>query len=521
MGDKCIEVLTRKRGLLLGVTFLMILALNLFSLMRYPPPFVDEAWNVSRAWAYLNTGQNYSSMDYDFIQQYPGYWRYYPLIPTWMFSLSFVAGPSLSAARFVSLLFGMVLLVAMYVIGRHLGGWIVGFASVILTASSLPFIYSSHLARPDIMMTACGFWAIAFSLNRQVRFWWVNLLGGLCGFVAFEIHPNGLVFVFALAVIYIEPLLENGRAIKLLLQNRCLLGFLAGCVFGLIMYLGFHLFPNYSSFFAVQRTLFSVSHTPPILTFDLLILLRSFVDMGQMLSAVFPIIWILFAYAFIYLFIRPCPGSGLILRLNVAVLIGTILWVRNKMTYYAILVTPALEIMLVMAILNILRKPWRRQLGFYIERVLVIGLVIAHLLVGGLTFVPNYGADYQRVLDQISKLVAPNERILGVQTYWFGLYSHEYDSWEELAYYQWSHPGVNLEETLTIFRPDIFILDGHLERFLSDDIENVALLQSLHLSRRELALIFEKRGELLLDLNGGTSHGRVRVYRLHWSDVEH
>ena len=56
------------------VGFLFILILHFWSLMRYPAPFVDEAWLTSRAWAFLHTGHQLGSLDMGVAENLPGGW---------------------------------------------------------------------------------------------------------------------------------------------------------------------------------------------------------------------------------------------------------------------------------------------------------------------------------------------------------------------------------------------------------------------------------------------------------------
>jgi len=95
--------------------------LHLFTLMRTPGVFVDEAWNANRAWALIHTGRAFVSLDSGVFEHYDGYWTFFPWLGTWLQSLSLRAfGPTLFAVRMASLVFGLVLLVAIYAIATRL-----------------------------------------------------------------------------------------------------------------------------------------------------------------------------------------------------------------------------------------------------------------------------------------------------------------------------------------------------------------------------------------------------------------
>src|SRR5687767_5036043 len=69
----------RELVLLIGAS---ILGVHIYSLLRYPPPFVDEAWAANRSWALLTEGVAFGGLDAGVFQRFTGYWTYFPVIPT-------------------------------------------------------------------------------------------------------------------------------------------------------------------------------------------------------------------------------------------------------------------------------------------------------------------------------------------------------------------------------------------------------------------------------------------------------
>ena len=53
-------------------------ALHIWTLLRFPAPFVDEVWQMSRAWSFLQTGKTFGMLDAGVPEQYPGYWTFLP-----------------------------------------------------------------------------------------------------------------------------------------------------------------------------------------------------------------------------------------------------------------------------------------------------------------------------------------------------------------------------------------------------------------------------------------------------------
>ena len=59
-------------ALLCGLT-----GLHLWSLLRFPQPFVDEGWYASRAWGLLHSGWAYGSVDEGGFENFPHYERFF------------------------------------------------------------------------------------------------------------------------------------------------------------------------------------------------------------------------------------------------------------------------------------------------------------------------------------------------------------------------------------------------------------------------------------------------------------
>jgi 4-amino-4-deoxy-L-arabinose transferase-like glycosyltransferase len=133
---------SKKACLVLAGLFTAITAFHLWSLLRYPAPFVDEAWNAGRAWELPRTGRAFGTMDLGVIEQFDGYWTFFPWLPAWLQSLALRLSdtPSIYALRTVSLAFGLILLVAMYSVGSRLGRRSHGLLCILLLSVSGPFL---------------------------------------------------------------------------------------------------------------------------------------------------------------------------------------------------------------------------------------------------------------------------------------------------------------------------------------------------------------------------------------------
>lgn len=93
-----------------------IAAFNLWTLLKTPAPFVGEAWGASRAVGLLQTGHPFGVLDSGVFERYPGYWTTFPWLGTFIHAVAIRALGLSQSIRLVSLAFGLLLLVEVYVL---------------------------------------------------------------------------------------------------------------------------------------------------------------------------------------------------------------------------------------------------------------------------------------------------------------------------------------------------------------------------------------------------------------------
>ena len=334
---------SRRSSVLAAAAILISLgALHAWSLLRFPAPFVDEAWIASRGWALVTRGEMTGTLDRGVIDQFPQGWSFFPVLPTLVDAcvMALAGAPSILALRLVSLAGGAALAYAMWSIARHLVGCGAAWLAVVLLTLSSPFVYSSHLARSDVLAAAMGYGGVALFLAAGHQRAWLAGLGGLSASLALDMHPFAIVIAAALPVLAVT---EFGASLHRFAVCRAML---AGLAAGAVFWAGVHVWPDAQGYLTLTRVFFGPTHPPSSFRewlngpFDTLLLLWD-----SYLVALPPVLWAVVSLA------RSTRHADRMLAILAAcVFVAFSLLVRNKLHYYAILITPAFSLCLAAAI---------------------------------------------------------------------------------------------------------------------------------------------------------------------------
>ena len=486
--------------------------LHLWSLLRFPAPFVDEAWLASRAWGYLQTGRCFGPLDIGIFDYLKGYWTFLPCVPTWLQSVALrLAGtPSLLAIRLVSLFFGVILLLAVYWIGDLTGGRRLGILCLVIVGFSYAFFYSAHLARYDVIAATLGYLSMAIYLNeRQKRRWWVGLLTGLLLGIAFEIHPNSAIFIPGLILVAVWDQRWG------ILRSAQFYGFITGGLLGMGLYIALHIIPFRQTYLEFNQYSFNVTHSPPLFTLNLSIILQSVAEMGSFLAVIMLLMFPVFIFGFIFLIKRRTSGDITLLILSSTLIADFILLVRLKPGYYAIYIAPILLIVAANYLLHIQDTPWSGHWADYLGRI-AWGLVFVSFGLNLFMLRQNSYTSYAANQNRINSLAEIGDIVLGPQIYWFGLTSNKYLYMEQIAYYRHYHPQETLENALRHYHPSIFIEDNHLRGYVKGStMDESSLFGYLSVSLPELERVLASHARLVAEFDGGY-FGNTRVYRFDW-----
>jgi 4-amino-4-deoxy-L-arabinose transferase-like glycosyltransferase len=504
----------------LVILLLIVTTFHFFTLSRAPAPHVDEAWNASRAWGFIQTGRNFGPLDAGVFDRYDGYWTFFPTLVTWIYSLGIrMLGPTLLSVRITSLIFGLILLLAVYSITDYLYGQKVGLLSVFLVALSNSFLFSAHLGRQDIIVAAIAYCAFALYItDKDLSYSYRSVLTGLAASLAFEVHPPiGLIVAPAIGLLYI---LDFGFSF---VRIKRFLGFISGVMIGFAFYAILHIIP-YPQTYITLATILTPWRMPPVLTLDPTLWLKSLMDL-ILLIIQFERLWLpILTFAIVTLLLRRLKSDIRLLKLIIVVCATLIMLIRFKLSFYAIIITPLASILIasVLPILGHFLKSkttnldnfWRIGLGISLALVFCyIGFAIAFDLSPILI---NHESDFEEVVTSIHQLIPEGSIVMGPQTYWFGMVGQPYYTWEQLVFYQRYAPGTTLENAFAQFRPQFFILDKHLESFIANDVSDLSEYhQFLFISNEELQRFLNSRASLISVLNTVT-FGSILVYRISW-----
>ena len=442
------------------LAFLVLILFHFFSLLRYPEIHVDEAWLVSRALGFIETGKQFGNLDSGLVETFPGYWVTNQWLITFLQSIAlrwkFV--PDLIAARSASLFMGFLLLIINYFIGFHFGGKKFANWSTFLLGISQTFTYTSHMARYDIYAAVFGYFALAiFLFKPKMRFF-----SGFLATIALDIHLNSIAFIILL---YILLIYESKWKFW---KNKSLINLSMGVIVGITIYSLIHFIPYFQTYFTLNQIFFSSSHSPPFSTLDLTGLWLSIIDSLKLFFAISSSYSILIIFAGL-LFIKNKSDINItILVINITLWVVVILIFPLKSVFYSILIAPPFFWFITNYLITIFENKEQNILRNAYHSV-VIGIVISAIILGIFPIKENSYLKFNQSLSQLSQLIQKEDRILGTQSYWFGFPQNQYYSWEVIFFYSRFFPGSSLIEAFEYFQPDILIIDRRTKNYITNE----------------------------------------------------
>jgi 4-amino-4-deoxy-L-arabinose transferase-like glycosyltransferase len=492
----------------LVLTFIAVL--NLLTLMRTPPPFWDEAWFASRAMAQVQTGFGFGTLDSGILSKYDGYWTVLSWLLAFIQSIPIrLFGPDLFYLRLESLIFGIAVLAVLYAIVKKLYNARAALLTIVVGALSLPFIYSSHLARPDIIIVLCGFGAVALYLyDRSSKLTFNSIFSGLLIGFALDIHPNISIFGPVMLGLY---LLDYGWRT---FRTGRFWGFALGVSAGLVFYITIHILPYPHTYVELNHILSSLAHTPPILMPDPQVWLWTLRDTFWLIGA---LQWPLILGAIVLLARRHTHSDKRLLIISL-VLVGSFATIiLNRPIHYAILIAPAVWMPIGVMLDYLLRQPWRRTPWVYARTVIVLSLLLTSMMYAVAPMRDNPAQDWQTTLDYVRQTLPPGSKAIGQQNWWFARPYDPYLSWEQLVYHRRYAPGSTLEDAFRDLNPQYLVMDRTTEAYLKDELNIFDTHYfSSYVLRSEMETFMESYCRLVSTVTT-PAFGEVRIYKIEWS----
>jgi hypothetical protein len=147
-----------------------------------------------------------------------------------------------------------------FLAGRRLYGPTTGYVAVLFLAVSQPWLVSSHIIRPDIVVATlvmAGLYCALRGLQDGGRPW--HLLAGLCLGLSFDVHPNTLAFMPMVGLCYVSR--YGWRAVR----SRDAWLYVAGIGIGALYYIAIRIAPDPMHFMEAFRYWIGVDKRPPAL----------------------------------------------------------------------------------------------------------------------------------------------------------------------------------------------------------------------------------------------------------------
>lgn len=481
----------------------LIAGVHALTLLRYPPPFVDEAWFGNRSWALITTGSPVGTLDHGVVDRTPEGRHFFPLLPVVFVSLPLliVGEPSLWALRVPSVLAGAALCWSTWALVSTFFTRSTACLAVALLAMSPSFFYSAHLARPDILAAAVGYAGVALVARAaQSRHIAKAGFGGfLCG-VATEFHPFALVITISALTLG----LDISRVA--VMRTRFTAGVLAGVLAGLAVYPLLHIAPSPSTYWHLNAVIYGPTHTPSLAG-----VIASLPTLVELVSWGFYSAPLVLVVATVVLWLSGRTAHRAIVGMTIATTLSMALLVRNKHPYYAILMTPALAV-LVASALSVATAGARSRHARWASRLALAFFVVVGTIPTARVVAVDGSAAFRDTTSRLATSLPGGSSVIGSQTYWLALSDRQYYSWEQLIYLQRLCHGMTLSDVLGEMVTEYLVRDDHFDRFVTDHERDAGYGRHLRLPRVEFET-WVSAHMTLVDEFEAPVYGRVRVYQ--------
>lgn len=498
------------------VILFSLFVFHILTLTTAPQPFVDEGLSASRAASYKLNQTPIGELDRRTIELQSGTGADRSIGPYFFYALLLPDDGvvTIDRLRMMNLFFGMILVLAVYLVGLGISGGALGALSAIVFGTSLNFMNSAHLARVDIMGITLAFLALGLVLACPANKW-LHLTAGFLVVIALEFHPRALIGLPVLAAALIA---KYGASI---FKKTEILLVASGAVLGIFVYSMIHIFPDpaaYISGFSAQIG----NRMPPAgtgNTEELVSHLRHLIYPGLMFFGWLG--WLALICPFLAA-VRWKTDGRLVLIILLTSFFSAPMLMDYVAQFNAIIVAPSTALAAGFVVYRILCF---RHLKFFtldIVSKLIFGTAsLAAITIPLSRYIQNAAPcqdDFAEVSEFLNSLIGSREFIVADETYWLNFQDSPFMSWKTLNTYMRTQDSPHLIAAFKHFKPDIFIIDQFLAGFIIPAPIKIGLLKEIWLPEQELYSILENNAQLI-GTKQSQCFGNLGVFRFDWSKM--
>jgi 4-amino-4-deoxy-L-arabinose transferase-like glycosyltransferase len=255
-GDSDMKLVFNRNKRFIIALFIIYIAINLFTLTRFPFVHSDESWLSGLSRNIMEKG-DYSVTEsfFDLKDRYPHAIKI--IFHTLQIIFIKLMGYSIFTFRFMSLLFGLMSLIFMYKLCKLLfNSARTAVAATLLLAIDVQFIYASHFARQEIIILFIFIFALWYKFRYCGRKGLKHdiILGCIIG-LSIGIHPNSFIIALPFGLIYLyEIFISKERKFNFLFT---LVAIVAGFA-GIFVAISYYFDPNFISHYAKYGNEFEI-----------------------------------------------------------------------------------------------------------------------------------------------------------------------------------------------------------------------------------------------------------------------
>jgi 4-amino-4-deoxy-L-arabinose transferase-like glycosyltransferase len=386
------------------------LLLGVFYLGSVPRIYVDETIDGSVGYELAETGvlrhpfiRNFGGMEIYFIQPHI-------LLPIVCAGVFKIAGYSIAVSRLPSLLLGVLAAIILYRVAEQFfenkQGLLIGLAAIINTW----FWMSSRRCRPEMYYTVLALlflWLVISYFHRGRAF--VAFLAGITAALASLTHPNGLIIIVAISISWIIWK-EKPHLLKFVIWA------LAGFILTILPYVIYVLWatrqPNVSFLGQVQVHMYSSVMAREIMRW------RNFFQLpfGIPVGLVMLVSWLAAWW-------KSTAEDKLIATIVALYLPGLAMLSINALPDYVVVVVPFFSMLVVRFVYRLHEFDFlsgSRRMYYIVGFIVILIYVVSFLPPIVFMLYQQHDADFNKVVDEVAKVVGPKARVYANPVFWVG-----------------------------------------------------------------------------------------------------